>query len=451
MSSLWHKIQKFLREDPLLSRFLKNTGYLFSSSMISSAIIFVQSILAARLLGVKALGLVTVAISFSAMVHQLFSFRMGEFIVRFLSKALAEKNMPHAGAVVKASFIVEGITSLVAFTFLLLVAPLGAKYIAKDTQSLYLFQIFAFSILTAFGTETANGVLRVLNHYKIQGWMTLIQSIITFALITIFFFLHGNTVMILLAYLAGKIFIGISPVIVAVRKMEQEVSPDWWKYKTSVLPSVKEMSRFAVSTNLSGTLKFIVSEREDLWVSYFLGTEATGLLKIALGLVNILVTPITPINFAAFPEITRSVVTQKWAQLRKLLKRTTLISTIWTVAVILGMVIFGNLLLKLYGEEYLPAYPTLIILLIGYGFTNIFFWSRSLLLAFGKANIPVYVMGGAGLLKVVSAFFIVPKFGLNAEAFLLVGYFILSIGLMVLIGMGMIRKSEQNVIEAEAA
>jgi hypothetical protein len=39
------------------------------------------------------------------------------------------------------------------------------------------------------------------------------------------------------------------------------------------------------------------------------------------------------------------------------------------------------------GGEYLPALPVILVLLAGYGFANVFFWNRPLLLAFGKPTI----------------------------------------------------------------
>jgi O-antigen/teichoic acid export membrane protein len=108
------------------------------------------------------------------------------------------------------------------------------------------------------------------------------------------------------------------------------------------------------------------------------------------------------------------------------------------------MVFLGEWVIRVaYGIEFIPAYPALLILLAGFGFSNIFFWNRKLLLAFGKANIPLYVLAGAAALKISLAFVFVPQFGINAEAWLLSGNFILSVGLLVLIGIILIRRSER--------
>ncbi|MDO9121294.1 MAG: hypothetical protein Q7U31_05870, partial [Anaerolineaceae bacterium] len=73
MSQLKEKILRFLRENPIFSRFLKNSGYMFSSSTISVGLVAVQSILAASLLGSSQLGLITLAISSVTTINQIFS------------------------------------------------------------------------------------------------------------------------------------------------------------------------------------------------------------------------------------------------------------------------------------------------------------------------------------------------------------------------------------------
>ena len=377
----------------------------------------VQSIFAARLLGVGAFGLIGIVTSLVSNVNRLFSFRMGEFIIRYLGKELTEENTQKAGAVVKAAMLAEGITSIVAFGFMYLIAPLGAQYIAKDMSILPMIRLFSFVILANLVTETSLGVLQITNHFRTQAVINVAQSVFTAVFIICAFFFNGTFLTVLLAYLIGKIILGVSPVILAFYHLPKHLHPGWWKTPLSSLPAFKEMARFAISTNLSGTVKMVASESEPLWIGFFLDKNAVGLYKLALAIVNPLMMPITPFISTTFPELTRSIVSKKWHQLRKLLKRVTLVSTAWTMFVILVMATLGKWLIGLiYGMEFVPAYPATMILLLGFGFSNIFFWNRSLFLSFGKANIPLYVLFAAAVVKIGLSFWVVPRFGIIGEA-----------------------------------
>jgi len=450
MKSLFARIRKLLIEDSILTRVLKNTGYLFSSTSLGLILSLIQSIFAARLLGVAAFGLVGIVTAFVSNVNRLFSFRMGEFIIRYLGRELTEDNRHKAGAVVKVAMLTEALTSVVAFVVLLLLAPLGARYIAKDMQALPMIQLFAVSILAKLISETSIGILQITNHFRTQAMINLIQSVITALLILLAFVLDGSIYFVLSAYLVGKILLGITPAILAFYYLPRHLQPGWWRTSLSVLPPFKEMAQYALSTNLSGTVKMVASESEPLWVGFFLDQQAVGLYKLALSIVNPLMMPITPFITTTFPEMTRSVVGRLCAQLRRLLKRVTLISASWTLMVIMVMLVFGRWLIKLfYGVEFVPAYPATMILLLGFGFANIFFWNRSLLLSFGKANIPLYVLLVTAVVKSGLAFWVVPRWGIIGESILLSAYLIISTGVLVLIGLRMIRQGEQAELLAE--
>lgn len=449
MKALISRIKRFLSEDRVFGRVLKNTGYLFSSTTIGLLLSLVQSIFAARLLGVAAFGLIGILTTFVSNVSRLFSFRMGEFIVRYLGKELTGENRQKAGAVVKIAMMIEGATSIVAFIVLMLLAPVGAKYFAKDIQTLPLIQLYGFSILAKMFSETAIGVLQITNRFRIQAVINLAQSVITALLIFIAFLVDGSIYFVLTAYLVGKIILGVSPVILALYYLPGQLGRGWWKTPLSVLPPFKEIALYTLSTNLSGTVKMVASESEPLLLGYFLDQQAVGLYKLALSIVNPLMMPITPFISTTFPEMTRSIVAKTWDQLRKLLRRVTLLSAGWTGLVWLVMLVLGRWLIKLfYGSEFVPAYPATMILLIGFGVANIFFWNRSLLLSFGKANIPLYVLLIAAVIKTALAFWIVPRMGIIGEGLLLTGYLVISTGVLVYIGLRMIKNAAAETGEA---
>ncbi|MEL7591257.1 MAG: oligosaccharide flippase family protein [Anaerolineaceae bacterium] len=449
MKALLTRLRHFLSEDRVLTRVLKNTGYLFSSTSIGLLFSLVQSIFAARLLGVAAFGLIGIVTTFVTNVSRLFSFRMGEFIIRYLGKELTEDDRQKAGAVVKIAMLIEGATSLIAFAILMLLAPFGARYFAKDINALPLIQLYGVSILAKMFSETATGILQITNRFRVQAVINLAQSVVTALLIFIAFLVDGSIYFVLVAYLVGKIILGVSPVILAVIYLPGHLSPRWWKTPLSALPPFKEIAQYTLSTNLSGTVKMIASESEPLLVGYFLDQQAVGLYKLALSIVNPLMMPITPFISTTFPEMTRSIISKAWGQLRRLLRRVTLISAGWTALVLLVMLTIGKWLIGIfYGSEFVPAYPVTMLLLVGFGFANIFFWNRSLLLSFGKANIPLYVLLAAAVVKTGLAFWVVPAMGSMGEGLLLTGYLVFSTAALVYLGTRRIRKNELESVES---
>jgi O-antigen/teichoic acid export membrane protein len=435
-------------KDVILKKVVTNSAYLFGSQAASA----VLSILAANLLGVASFGELGVVISFVTNINRLLSFRMGDFVVRYMGGYLAEDKRKNASATLKVAGLTELSTSFVAYLVLLALSRWGAITFAKDLTTQPLFIIYGITILANVVTETATGALQVTGRFRSIAFLNFGQSLITVGLFAVVIFNQGGVFAVMLVYLVGKVILGIGPVLLALYWLPKTLGRGWWRTPMrGNLPERKAMIKFAINSNFSGTVTIFARDSEVLWVSYFFDTTVAGYFKVALAVINLVVMPITPFISTTFPEITRYVAKREWGRLKQLLARVTTISGVWTGAVAAGLLLLGRQLLfspwtlfgrtiYIYKEAYAPAYAVLLVLLIGYGVANIFYWDRSLLLAFGKAELPLRVSFFAMVGKVGLAFLIVPVLGYLAEAALFSAYFVVSVGLLVLMGMGEIRR-----------
>lgn len=244
----------------------------------------------------------------------------------------------------------------------------------------------------------------------------------------------------MLAYLVGKIILGGGPMVLAWGSLRQMYGPGWWKAPFSLLPPWRELAHFAVSTNLSATLNLVVRDSEQLWVTYFLSPYEGGLYKVALAIINLVMVPITPFISTTYPELSRCVSQGEWAQLKRLLRRVTIIAGGYTGLAAAGLVLFGQPLIWIYGKgpDFLPSYPALLVLLAGFGLANALFWNRSLLLALHQPGFPFWVSLAAGIAKVGLSFALVPAFGILAQAGLLSGYLAVSVGIIAWKGLSLV-------------
>ena len=448
---------KAWRQDRILKRVLRNSTYLFASYVMGAILTF----LTARLLGVASFGALGTVTVFVANINRLFSFRMGEVVVKYMGESLAQDNKPRAAASAKAAMIIEACTSTLAFIVLYFLAPVGAAYFVKDPASTPLFRIYGVAILFNLVTESATGVLQVTDHFRSQALINFLQTSLVAVLLGIASVYRADLMTVLMVYLAGKAILGIGPIVMAFYWLPRTLGADWWRAPLTMLPPWREIMRFAVSTNFNGTVNLIARDSEVPMVSFFFGTAAAGYFKISMALINLIVLVINPFISTSYPEITRSFSAREWPRLRSLLRRMTLISAAWTLLVALGLVLFGRPLLfqswTLFGHrfdllaEYAPAYPSMLVLLVGYGTANIFFWNRPLLLAQGLATYPLKVGAGAMLLKVLLMALILPGLssgpgltsgGYIAEAALLTGYLLVTVLLNARRGLQEIQRAE---------
>jgi len=408
-------------KDVILKKVVGNSAYLFGGQAISA----VLSILTANLLGVTSFGALGVVISFVTNINRLLSFRMADFVVRYMGGFLAEDNRKGAAAVLKVAALTELVTSLVAYAVLVLLSGWGAARFAKDPATQSLFLIYGLTILGNVMTETATGALNVMGHFRSQALLNLLQSVLSAGLFVLVFINQGGIFPVMLVLPGfGKMVLGVlaRSCWLCTGCQGVLVKAGGGHRCAATCRPAKPMIQFAVNSNFSGTITILARDSEVLWASYFFDTTVAGYFKVALAVINLVVMPITPFISTSFPEIARHIVKREWSRLKQLLTRITVISGAWTGLVAAGLLLLGRQLLfspwtllghtiYIYKEGYGPAYGVLLVLLIGFGAANTFFWDRTLLLSFGKAELPLKVSFFAMVGKLLLAFLIVPKLG----------------------------------------
>lgn len=438
---------QFLRRDHLFNRVLRNSSYLIASYALGALL----TILTAKLLGVADFGILGTVTVFASTVNRLFSFRMGEMVVKYMGESVALNDNLRAAAAVKAAMLVEAITSLLAYAALVALAPVGATFFVHDATTAPLFIIYGLSIIANIVNESSTGVLQVTNHYRSQAVIYFIQTVLVAVLLGLAAIYKADLGTVLMIYLVGKAILGMGPTLVALYWLPRTLGKDWWRAPMQTLPSWREIARFSISTNFSGTINVIARDSEVPIVNFFFGPAAAGYYKLAQALINLIVQPINPFINTTYPEITRAFAAREWAKLRSLLRRVTMVSGSWTLLVAGGLAIGHEILFEpvtIFGHtfnflvEYAPAYPALMVLLIGYGVANIFFWNRPLLLAQGLAEYPLKVSFWGMVIKVILMLILLPRTNYLVEAGLLSAYLAGTVGVIVWRGLRQMRRAE---------
>ena len=415
----------------LIQRVVKNSGYLFSATGFAAALSMVQSILVARLLGVTDFGILGTITVFTSVVNKFTSFRMSELVIKYVGEYTVEGDETRAAAVFKSAGILETITSFFAFGLIWLLAPLGAQYIAKDVTTTFWFTLYGLIVLANFMAESSTGLLQIFDHYKIIAGITIGQSILTLSLVGLVYFNQGGLFEIVLAYMGGKIAGAIVSAAAAVVLATRHWGTGWWRAPIGLLRDrSRELVKFAFSTNISATINLVNKDGELLWVSALTGPTGAGYYKLALSLVNLIQLPVSPLPQATYPELSREVAGKNWENMRYILRQGSLMAFGYTLAAGLFLLIFGQSLIAFfYTPEFLPSYPALLILMVGFLVANTFYWNRISLLSLGLADYPAKINSIAAVLKIIGIIIIVPIYGYLGSAALLSGYYIFSVSL----------------------
>jgi O-antigen/teichoic acid export membrane protein len=417
----------------LILRVVKNSGYLFSATGIAAALSMLQGILAARMLGVTGFGILGAITVFTSVVNKFASFRMAELVIKYVGHYNETGDKQRAAAIFKVAGLSEFFSSILAFGLIWLLAPLGAQFFAKDVTTTTWFMVYGLVVLANFISESATGLLQIFDRFRRIAAVTISQSVLTLSLISLAYFNDGGIMEVVLAYMFGKVAGALGLTIIALWEATCQFGGGWWRAPITLLRGQgRELVNFAVNTNISATINLVNKDSELLWVSALRSPTEAGYYKLALALANMVQMPVAPLPQATYPELSREVAKTNWDNVKYVLRQGSILAFSYTFLASIGLVLFGQLIIRyFYGGEFLPAYPALIILLVGFLVANTFYWNRTALLALGRADYPTKVNLLAALLKVIGILLIVPTFGYLGSASLLACFYMFSITLNV--------------------
>jgi O-antigen/teichoic acid export membrane protein len=134
-----------------------------------------------------------------------------------------------------------------------------------------------------------------------------------------------------------------------------------------------------------------------------------------------------PFIWPTYAEITQTIAQRQWEITRRLLRRVSIIAGGVVAGLGSALVLFGWWLIPLlYGSTARPAYPVLVVLLIGYGVASIIQWNRPLLLALGKPGFPLVVSALVGVVELALIFWVAPSYGYLVMTAIFSGYLVIS-------------------------
>ncbi|RJP48013.1 MAG: lipopolysaccharide biosynthesis protein [Anaerolineaceae bacterium] len=428
-----------LKADSIFARVLRNSGFLFSSTVVSAALGFVQGILIVRLIGIGQFGALTAVMLFASNVNRLLSFRMSEVTVKYLGEALAHDDKSRAAALAKWIGLGEAFTSVLAYLVLFFLAA----WFAGDALLTGYYRVYGLFLLANLVYETSTGVLQATDKFKRVASANLIQSIATISIIILAFFMHWGMFEILVAYLVGKTLAALVVTVSALAELTRKLGRGWTRASFALLPDWKSIVKFAVSTNINGTVNLFARDNIPLYINYFVSDAATGYFKIASSLINLVMLPIDPFIWPTYAEITKTIAQKQWDATRRLLKQVSLIGGGWTILAGAGLATLGWWFIPFaYEVEAAPVLICVFLLLIGYGIANIANWNRPLLLALGRPNDPLIVAAATGVIELILIVLLVPSGGYLVAAAIFSAYLAISILINVARGLSILKRNE---------
>ncbi len=387
---------------------LKNSGYLAASRGVAAICALATLAFAGRGLGVAMFGMLVLITSFAEAASGLSKFKSWQLIIRYGSPGLVAGDPEPFKVAIGFAFALDAASGIVGMILAILILPLIGPWFGIPQHYLWLAAAYCL-LLPTMGAATPVGVLRALDRFDLISWQGTTYpiaralfamaawwndlSLIWFVGIWFITDLGGDLYIWFLAWRELKrrdLLRGIRPTF------SPHSLPGAWK--------------FALLINLNVTLDTALGAIGRLVVGGLLGPASAGLYRVAASLADSAKKPADLLGKAYFPEVMRMDLATRhpW----KLMRRSIALALGFGAIAVLVMVIAGKALLSaVFGPDFTPAFPVLLVMLGAPLLAMVSFPLPSMLYAVDRSDAPVI----ARLIGTVAYFLAIVPLAMHLE------------------------------------
>lgn len=334
----------------------KNTGIVFFSNLVASALGFIATLFVTRAMGPANFGVVATAIALTATVVAMTDLGLGTTGVRFISEYL-HKNIPRAHAFLRVLFKLEiGVGALVLIIGIL-AAPLIASVInLGDQPNIVLLALVGAAALSAGAFYTIT--LQAYQRFAFFSILGIINGIARLGILAVLYATDTFTILNVVAAYAFAPFAGLIFGFFAIpkeflrernRALEREVIP--------------EIVAFGKWTMLSFFVMSLVARLDVLVLGRNAAASEVGQYGAAVQLITAMPLLVGSITAVLLP---KSGSMGSIVQLKQFVKKSLAGSTVVFLCLVPLVIFSGPLITLLFGSEYREATPLFQILALGY-------------------------------------------------------------------------------------
>lgn len=401
-----------------LGRIVKDSSWLMGRNAVSAGIAFLQGIILARWLGATDYGLLALIIAYVSIVNQVVDFRIFEFATKYVSEFWENDRKTECFAVVKAAYLLDMTTGVLAFFLVLATARISATYLLTSPDHAGLVAFYAVSLLFSTANGTATALLGVFGKFSWLSLYSMVYVAARFLLLLVALVAQKGLPGVMAAYIAAELLGGLLVNILAFKVVRENL----WQFRgqarlSTLRGRLREMARFLAYTNLNELLSMFTKNIDMMFLGYYRTPAEAGLYKLAKSFAGCLGLLAEPVYTVVFPAMSRILAAGDRALAFSLARRITLVATSVFVPLCLALVFGGSFLIRhTAGDAFLAAAPALSIMVWGGAVGGIFVWVRPALLAFGRADVPARINFISALLLVLCSVVFVPRFGYLGSA-----------------------------------
>lgn len=403
--------------DTGLKLLAKSSIIVFVGLFLSKVLTYVYRIIIARHFGPEIYGVLSLAIMVIGWFIAIFSLGFVEGMIRFIPQYRGKKDFTRINYLINFSILVLSITSILSAIFLYFSSEFIAINIFNTPQLTIFLKVFSFLIpLTIF----SNLFLGILRSFELISWysflLNVFQNLIKLVILILLIFLGFKTNSVIFSYFLGTFFLAIAAFLIIKYKIPEILKKVNLKSKEQK-STKKEFVLYSWPIIFIGVVSSLFYWIDSFAIGFFYGATEVGFYNAAIPIAMLLIF-VPELFFQLFvPLINREYTSKNSDSIKELSKQVNKWILIMNLPIFLIIFLFpGAIINLLFGEEYLVATTSLMILSIGFFVYSLSSIGGHLVSMKGKSKIILTNLIITSIINLILNFILVPRLGINGAA-----------------------------------
>ena len=408
----FRRLAGFWSEEATLRDRMAKIAHLLTGNFLTSIIGLIGFALTARALGPADYGVLALCFSFTRAVERLVSFQSWQPLIKYGAAAQQSGDLAGLKSLLKFGLLLDisaaAIGWLIAVALVLAAAPLFGVSEASSNLVLIYCTVLLFQV-----SGMPMAVLRLYGRFSLIAYGQVASSLFRLVFCAIGVAVGGGLWEFALIWMAAQIFGALALTLFAFLELrKQKVAGLLTAPLKGVTARFPGLWRFALSANLSLTIRSSAFELDTLIVGYLADPASAGLYHIAKRIGRIAQQAGVQVQAVLYPELARAWAAKAVAEFRRAVAQMQAILLAFGVVVFLTFY-FGieTLLRWTAGPEFLGAAPLAIVQAVAVMMTLCGTVLRSALLAMGLENRLLNSVLIATVGFHATAFVLIPRIG----------------------------------------
>ncbi|WP_088239505.1 lipopolysaccharide biosynthesis protein [Calothrix rhizosoleniae] len=350
--------------DRIFHRILKNFSWLLAAQVFIVIANFGYLSLTAHSLGVEFFGRLVLVRTYIAVIVGLTSFQSWQALIRYGAIFLQKKDIKALQNLIKLTTLLDGLGSLAGLAIAMIAAPYIGLFLGWNETAIREVQYLSIFILFTIGS-TPTGLLRLYNRFDLLGLQQTIAPFIRLLGTVITIWLQAPLWGYFLVWSMAEALNGLSLLLLGWREVGKHGLLKDMDFSCPKLTQIEpKIWQFCLISNVNSSLPLTII-LTPLMIGFLVNPIAVGLYRAGYELSTPLKDLALLLTQSVYPELAHLGSQENWKKFATIILRLGIIlQGIGIVLFIIFMILGRELLHYSMGETFIPAYNTLIILVM---------------------------------------------------------------------------------------